>query len=274
MTITNYSFNYVKQLIFNNAGIDLDTGKEYLVESRLSRLARKSGCSSVDLFVSKLAKTSKYNLTNEHLQVIDAMTTNETSFFRDFKPFEALRKTIIPNIIKQKTRPLNIWCGACSSGQEPYSISMLVHENFPGILSNEIKIIASDISKEVLQRAKSGIYSQLEVNRGLPATLLIKYFSKKGIKWAISPKVRNIIEFKEVNLIKAWPMMPKMDIIFLRNVLIYFNIETKKQILKKMRQLLKPGGILFLGNAETTLNLDNGYEVAHIDKTVCYKKKI
>ncbi len=169
------------------------------------------------------------------------------------------------------TRALNIWFGACSSGQEPYSIAMLLREHFPGLGTWDVRLLATDLSTEVLDKAKEGRYSKIEVNRGLPITLLIKYFENEGLEWRIRQVIRQRVEFRPMNLIESWPHLPAMDIVFLRNVLIYFDVPTKRKILGQIRQVLKPDGYLFLGTAETTMNLDEAYERVVIEKAVCYR---
>jgi chemotaxis protein methyltransferase CheR len=263
-------FDYVRQFVRSQAAIVIEPGKEYLVESRLMALVRKENYPSIDHLVDKMRNSPKGEL---HRRVVDAMTTNETSFFRDIHPFEALKKTILPELIQKRRaeRQLNLWCGAASSGQECYSVLMTIAENFPEVFQWNFNFVATDLSQEVLAQAKSGVYTQLEVNRGMPAPLLVKYFKKMEDKWQVSDALRSRVSFKELNLVADWPFMPMMDIVFLRNVLIYFDIETKKGILAKIRRLLRPGGYLFLGGAETTLNLDDSFERVVMDKATCYR---
>jgi len=179
----------------------------------------------------------------------------------------------LPELIKRraKLRQLNIWCAAASSGQEPYTILMLLRENFPELFTWKLNFIATDISQEMLERCREGCYSQLEVNRGMPAPLLVKYFQKVGNEWQIKEELRRMIELRQMNLAQAWPILQAMDIIFMRNVLIYFDIETKKAILARVRKTLKPDGYLFLGGAETTLNLDDSFKRVQSDKTAYYQ---
>jgi len=176
-------------------------------------------------------------------------------------------------ITRATSKELNIWSAACSSGQEPYSVAMLLEEDFPGLAGWNVKLIASEFSAEMLARAREGRYSQLEVNRGLPARLLVKYFRQHGGDWRIAEELRSRLEFVSINLAGYWPPLPPMDIILLRNVLIYFGVETKKKILRKARQLLKQDGLLFLGGAETTFNLDDSFERVRFDRTICYRAR-
>ena len=166
---------------------------------------------------------------------------------------------------------LNLWCAACSSGQEPYTVTMLMRENFPQLQSWNVRFIATDISNQILNRAREGRFSQLEVNRGLPAPLLLKHFEKQGLEWQIKPQLRSSIEFRKLNLIDNWPPMPKMDVVFLRNVLIYFDVETKRRILGEVRKLLNPDGFLFLGAAEMPMSIDNAFERIDYPRSGCYK---
>ena len=272
MAITSTDFKYISDLIYEHSAIMVEAGKEYLVESRVGPILKEEGLESFHGLVEKLRAQPHNGL---HQKVVEAMTTNETSFFRDLHPFEALKKTILPELIEKRaaTKSLNIWCGACSSGQEPYTISILLQDQFPQLATWNIRIIASDISREMLARAESGTFSQLEINRGLPAPLLIKYFQKHGTEWQVKEPLQQRLEFCQLNLAGVWPVLPAADIVFLRNVLIYFNIETKRTILGKIRKILRPDGYLFLGSAETTINLDETFERVQLDKAGCYRVK-
>ena len=265
-------FDYIRNFVRDQAAIVLEPGKEYLVESRLQTLAREENLNSLDALIGKLRADPKNGL---HRKVVDAMTTNETSFFRDFHPFEALRKSLLPELMARRAqeRQLHYWCGAASTGQEPYSVLMLLAEHFPELLQWDFKFIATDLCGKVLARARSGRFNQLEVNRGLPAPLLVKYFVRQGAEWEFREDLRRRVEFRELNLVKDWPCLPLLDIVFLRNVMIYFDVETKKAILANARRLLRPGGYLLLGGAETTFNVDDAFERVTFDKTSCYRVK-
>lgn len=268
--VTEHDFSYLRKLVYDNSAIVLETGKEYLVESRIAPLARAKGFGSISEFVVKLQSAPYGPLHND---VIEAMTTNETSFFRDSHPFEAMRTHVLAEM-KEKLahkKSINIWSAACSSGQEPYSLAMLVSEFFASQPGWKVNITASDISEEMLSYSKQGQYTQLEVNRGLPVTMMVKYFENHGTVWKIKDNIRNMLDFRKMNLSDRWPMMPKMDVIFLRNVLIYFDQDTKREILNKMRNQLQPHGYLFLGSAETTFNLDDSFERKLIGRAVCYQ---
>lgn len=263
-------FDYVRSFIYERTAIVLEAGKEYLIESRLEPLAHSEGFDSLHDLIKAL-RTKPFGAL--HHKVMEAMTTNETSFFRDIHPFETLRHVIMPNLLKQRAaeKTLNVWCAACSSGQEPYSISITLREYFPELTRWTLRCVASDLSTNMLARARSGCYSQFEVNRGLPATMLIRYFHRDGTLWQVNDDLRQLWEFRQINLAEHWPELPRMDLIFMRNVLIYFDTETKRAILGRVRQQLKPNGFLFLGTAETTLNLDNGFKRVALGKTTCYQ---
>lgn len=271
MAMTAKTFEYVRQLVLSRSAIVLEPGKEYLVESRLLPLAKVHGFADLDAFVDAMAANS---FNTMHRQAVEAMTTNETSFFRDIHPFDALRTSIIPELITRKSasRQLNIWCAAASTGQEPYSLAMLLREHFPVLASWKVTFIATDLSTQVLAKARSGRYGQLEVNRGLPAPLLVKYFTKDGTEWVVKDELRNMIDYRELNLIENWPAMPTLDLVMIRNVLIYFDVPTKKKILGNIRQRMAPHGYLMLGGAETTMGIDEQFERVQIDKGVAYRQ--
>lgn len=270
MAIDPQNFQFIRDLVLDKSGIVLDEGKEYLVESRLVPLVNKEGFSSLDELFGRL-QSERYN--GLHARVIEAMTTNETSFFRDVHPFNALKEGILPELIAHRTaeRAINVWCGACSSGQEPYTFLMMMRESFPQLATWNVKLIATDLCEQMLERTRDGLYTQLEVNRGLPAALLVKYFQKKGIKWQAREELRDSIETMQLNLIATWPFLAPMDIVFMRNVLIYFGVEKKKEILGKIRRVLKPDGYLFLGGTETTINLDENFERVDYGRSWCYR---
>jgi chemotaxis protein methyltransferase CheR len=261
-------FELVRTLVKQRSAIVLEDGKEYLADARLTPLARRQGLASVEDLVQRLRAQPRGDLQQ---RVVEAMTTNETSFFRDVNPFEALRKQILPDLLSRRAaeRALNIWCGASSTGQEPYSLLILIREYFPQLTSWKINFVASDLSTDVLERARQGKYSQLEVNRGLPAALLVKYFTRHGAEYRVRDDLRAMVDFRMINLVERWPNMPPLDLVMLRNVLIYFDVETKKAILNRIRRLLRPDAYLLLGGAETTINLDDHLEQVRMDKFTC-----
>jgi chemotaxis protein methyltransferase CheR len=242
-----------------------------LVESRLAPVARELGLQSISELVSELQKPGSQKLTQ---RVVEAMTTNETSFFRDIHPFTALKEKIIPNLIQRraKEKTLSIWSNACSSGQEPYTIAMIIAEHFPMLKDWKVRIISSDLSSQILDRARLGEFNQTEVNRGLPMNFLLKYFTKNGNQWKIRDDIRKMVEFRELNLVEPFPaLLPAMDIVFLRNVLIYFSPETKSEILKKVHKVMHKDSYLFLGGSETTMNLNVSFEREQFGTAVGYR---
>jgi chemotaxis protein methyltransferase CheR len=272
MAITRVEFNYIRDLVRERSALELEPGKEYLVESRLGLLASKEGFPSLRRMVESLRSSPSSDL---HRKVVEAMATTETSFFREIRTFEMFKKTILPELLalRASDRSLNLWCAASSGGQEPYSFAMLLREHLPSLGSWSIKFIASDISQEMLARARAGRFNQVEINRGLPANLLVKYFEKHGAAWVISQNIRCMVEFREINLIHSWPLLPIMDVIFMRNILIYVDLETKRSILRKARHLLKPDGYLLLGGSETTTNLDDSFEPVSVDGATYFRLK-
>jgi len=269
-TLNTHTFDFISKLIRTKAAIVLEPTKAYLVESRLNPVARDNGFDSLEKLVSELQRPGSQKLTQ---QVVEAMTTNETSFFRDLHPFDALKQQILPELIEKrsKERTLTIWSNACSSGQEVYTIAMIIREHFPELLNWKLKLIASDLSTQILDKARQGTFNQTEVSRGLPMPLLIKNFVKNGLTWQIKEDIRKMVDFRVINLVESFPIMPTPDIVFLRNVLIYFAPEMKRDILNKVRKVMKPDGFLFLGGAETTMNLNVAFERTQIGKAVCYK---
>ncbi|MEO8633764.1 MAG: protein-glutamate O-methyltransferase CheR [Gemmatimonadales bacterium] len=272
MALSPPDFQYISQLVRQRSAIVLEVEKGYLVEARLTPLARAEGFASLEALIGRM-RAEPFN--SLHRKAVEAMTTNETSFFRDLHPFEALKQMVIPAVLARRSaeRQLNIWCAACSSGQEPYTIAMTLMDAFPELATWKVNILATDLSSEMVRRSKAGRYGQIEVNRGLPAALLLKYFEKKGTEWLVKPEVQQWCEFRELNLIESWGPMPTMDVVFLRNVLIYFDVETKRAILNNVRKVLQPWGHLFLGGAETTINLGDTYERVPFDKAGCYRLK-
>jgi chemotaxis protein methyltransferase CheR len=268
--ISTSDFNYIRDLVRRHSAIVLDADKTYLIETRLSPLLRPNGFDSLQALVASLRINPGSSL-QQH--VLEAIFTHETSFFRDGHPFDTLQTAILPTLLAQRSpgQNLTIWCAACSSGQEPFSIAMLAHQHFPALLRGRLRIIATDLSESILTRACEGYYTQTEINRGLPADLLARYFDKQGAGWRLKFEIRRLVNFQRSNLVEHWPPFPPLDIIFLRNVLIYFNLQTKKSILSKVRKILKPDGYLFLGSSETTLNLEAAFEPISIGKTVCYQ---
>lgn len=269
--IEDADFDFVKAMVKDNTSVALDNSKVYLVNARLLPIARSAGFPSVVALIKHLRSKPFGDL---HSQSIEAIVTAETSFFRDFYPFEAMREEIIPEILASRRaggRSLTIWSAGCSSGQEPYSIAMMLRESFPELASWSTRLLASDVSKGMLDRSKQGTYSQTEVNRGLPAPLLVKYFRQRGTMWQISDQIKNMVSFFHHNLARDLPTLPTVDILVMRNVLIYFDVATKRTVLDRIRRHLRPGGYLMLGTAETTLNLDERFQRFRIGRAVFYR---
>jgi chemotaxis protein methyltransferase CheR len=259
-------------VVRQRSGIVLEEEKAYLVESRLTTLARQQGFPTIQGMLAKCQAQSTGPLRE---MVVEALTTNETSFFRDVLPFEALRKTLLPDLIsaRGKDRRLHIWCGASSTGQEPYSLAMLLREHFPQLNAWDVRVVATDLSTDVLARAREAKYSQLEVNRGLPAAFLPKYFQRAGLQWQLKDEVRKMIDFRPLNLIEPWPDLGRPDLVMMRNVLIYFDVPTKKDILGRVQRILRPDGYLMLGGAETTYNLNDNFARVDLERAGAYRLK-
>jgi chemotaxis protein methyltransferase CheR len=272
MPLSPGDFQYVSQLVRQRSAIVLEPEKAYLLEARLSPLAKAEGHASLEAMIAYLRSQPNNGL---HRRVVEAMTTNETSFYRDLHPFDALRTHVIPDVLKRRAgqRELTIWCAASSSGQEPYTIAMTLREHFPELSTWTVRILGTDISSEMVRRSKEGKYGQLEVNRGLPAALLLKHFEKRGMDWQVKPELQRWCEFRELNLIEPWGPLPRMDIVFLRNVLIYFDVQTKRTILDNVQKVLQPWGYLFLGGAETVINLGDGFERVPVERSGAYRLK-
>lgn len=270
IAISKSDFNYVRDLVRRHSAISLEPDKAYLIETRLAPLARQTGFDSLQALIASLRTNPGADLRD---RVIEAMFTHETSFFRDGHPFEILKSMILPSLLAKRPlgQNLTIWCAACSSGQEPFSVAMLAREHFPDLARGRLRTIATDLSESILARAREGLYTQTEINRGLPPALLARYFDKQGSCWRLKLEIRRMVDFQRSNLAEEWPNLPSPDIIFMRNVLIYFDQETKKSILSKVRKTLKPDGYLILGSSETTLNLDPTFESISMGKTVCYQ---
>src|SRR5262245_21485596 len=258
MALSSASFEFVRSALRQRSGHHLEDDKVYLVETRLLPLARRHGYESVEALVLRLRGRRNERLLGE---VVEAMTISETFFFRDGHPFEVLRQTVLPELVRRRAeaRRLNIWSAACSSGQEPYSLAILLRQHFPALSGWSVRLIASDLSGAMLERARRGRYSELETSRGLPPELLEAYFQKQNLGWQIRDDMRRMVEFVPINLSGAWPQLPALDLVLLRNVLIYFDLPTKRLILERVRRVLQPDGYLLLGGAETTHNLDDGF---------------
>jgi chemotaxis protein methyltransferase CheR len=271
MSLPERDMTFVQQLVLDRAAIALDDKQRYLVESRLLPVAREAGAADIPALVETLRRSAYGDL---HQRVVEAMTTNETSFFRDSHPFEALKRKIIPDLIQQRQaeRRLHIWSAASSSGQEAYSILMLLRDEFPALtLGWTIRVYGSDYSQNMLRRAKEGRYNSLEVGRGLPAAALIKHFDRVGAEWQVKPALRHSVEWFHTNLAGTWPVLPAIDLLLIRNVLIYFKSETRAAILEKARRTMQPRGYLMLGTTETPHGLTDKLIPETFGPTVYYR---
>lgn len=269
--ISGPDFDYVRALVRERTGIALDGSKIYLVNARLMPLARATGLDSVVAYIRNL-RSRRYG--EEHRRAVEAVVTTETSFFRDIFPFEALRQEILPDLISQRrggSRSIVIWSAGCSSGQEPYSLAMMLRESFPELATWNLRILASDVSESMLERSRRASYSQVEVNRGLPAPLLVKYFTQRGATWRLCDDIKSMVTFFHHNLATDEPTVPPIDVLCMRNVLIYFDLATKRRVLDRVLRQLQRGGLLMLGTAETTLNLDDRFERLRVGRSVFYR---
>ena len=250
---TAVDYGYLRELVFGLSRNVLDPSRDYLFETRLSKLLRNQGMSHLEDLVRRLRAKKDPALERA---IAEAMTINETSFFRDTRPFELLRTELLPKIIegRRATRSLRFWSAACSTGQEGYSLGMLLREHFPMLVGWNLRIEGTDLSNEVVERAQSGRYHRIEINRGLPARFVVRYFDHVGEDWTIKSEVRTLCNFRQANL--CAPQLPFnrstdcFDVIFLRNVMLYFSQETRKTLLAGIHRLLAPDGILFLGSSE------------------------
>ncbi len=268
MGLSAADFTFVADLVRREASIVLAPGKEYLVEARLIPVARQVGAAGVSEFLAALQRRPN---ADHQRRVVDALTTNETSWFRDREPYSALTDTVLPELIKSRAavRRIRVWSAACSSGQEPYSLAIALQEALPAGWTYDI--VGSDISTEMIQRAEAAEFNQVEINRGLPASQLVQYFERAGTRWRIVPTLRRHVSFQRMNLTAPLPPLPPFDVIFLRNVLIYFDVATKRTVLRNASRLLRPDGWLFLGAAETTIGIDDNYERVAAGRTSAYR---
>ncbi|MFN3578954.1 MAG: CheR family methyltransferase [Pseudomonas sp.] len=275
MTSANKDFQVFREFLEKACGIVLGDNKQYLVASRLNRLLEQHGIKSLGELVSRIQSQPRAGLREA---VVDAMTTNETLWFRDVYPFEVLKNRLLPEFIKENPgQRLRIWSAACSSGQEPYSLSMAIEEferSNLGQLRGGAQIVATDLSGGILTAAKSAEYDSLSVARGLSSDRLARYFDQPSPgRWVVKQPLRNRVEFRALNLLDSYAMLGKFDIVFCRNVLIYFSGELKKDILKRMHATLKPGGYLILGASEALNGLPELYQMVQCSPGIVYKAK-
>lgn len=275
VTTGNLDFEQFRVFLEKACGILLGSNKLYLVTSRLNKLMEQQGIKTLGELVQRMQTQPRSGLRE---QVVDAMTTNETLWFRDTYPFEVLKNRVMPELLKANAgQRLRIWSAACSSGQEPYSLSMTGDEferSNLGQLKGGMQIVATDLSGSMLTACKSGEYDSLAMGRGLSPERLQKYFEPKGLgRWAIKPAIKTRIEFRALNLLDSYASLGKFDVVFCRNVLIYFSAEVKKDILLRIHGTLKPGGYLFLGASEALNGLPEHYQMVQCSPGIIYKAK-
>jgi chemotaxis protein methyltransferase CheR len=252
-------FDFLSRTVRERSGLQLTQDKSYLLESRLMPVARRFGAKTLDEFVTSVRQRQD----QERLKAItEAMTTNETLFFRDAKPFEQFKRIVLPVLLEARAaiRTVRIWCAASSSGQEPYSLAMILKEEGPKLAGWRFEILATDLSQEMVDRSRAGAYSQFEVQRGLPIQLLMKYFRQIEDRWQLDDAIRNMVQFRTFNLLEDPRSLGTFDVVFCRNVLIYFDQPTKTQVLERIARLLPADGVLYLGGAETVLGVTDRFE--------------
>jgi len=256
--VTPMDYEFLRKFLKERSGLDLSSDKQYLVESRLIPLARRAGLPGITELVQKI-KGGSDPLTAE---VVEAMTTNETFFFRDKVPFDHLREAVIPELLKARAsrRSLRIWCAASSTGQEPYSIAMCLKEIGPALAGWRVEILATDLSQAVLEKSRAGVFSQFEVQRGLPIQMLVKYFSQVGELWQLNADIRAMIQHRQLNLLQDFSHLGTFDVIFCRNVLIYFDQDAKIGIFERLARMLEPDGVLALGAAESVVGISDAFK--------------
>ncbi|GGB33062.1 chemotaxis protein methyltransferase [Roseibium aquae] len=271
--MTPTEFEFLKKFLKTRSGLVLSNDKQYLVESRLLPVARTAKLETLSALVQSLQRGGNRSMEEN---VVEAMTTNESFFFRDKTPFEHFKDTMLPHLLESRarTRAIKVWCAACSTGQEPYSLSIVLKEEAARVAGWRIRILGTDLSNEVLDKAKAGIYSQFEVQRGLPIQLLLKYFEQKGDVWQINPGLRAMVEWRKLNLLESFSHLGEFDIVFCRNVLIYFDQPTKTEILDRLAKSLPEDGYLVLGAAETVVGLTEAFKPVPGKRGLFQKKQV
>jgi chemotaxis protein methyltransferase CheR len=251
-------FETFRRFLKERSGLVLTPDKQYLLESRLLPVARRVGIASLAELAARIGKPGSEKLA---VDVVEAMTTNESFFFRDKTPFDHYRDTMLPALMagRAQSRRIRVWCAAASTGQEPYSLAMTAQEMGPKLAGYRIEILGTDLSNEVLEKARAGAYTQFEVQRGMPVQLLLKYFEQAGETWRIAPSIRAQVQYRQLNLLEDFRHLGQFDVIFCRNVLIYFDNETKAAVLGRMAKMLAPDGYLLLGAAETVVGITDAF---------------
>jgi chemotaxis protein methyltransferase CheR len=256
--VTPLDYEFLRKLLRERSGLDLSADKQYLVESRLIPLARKAGLPGIAELVQKI-RSGTDPLTSD---VVEAMTTNETFFFRDKIPFDHLREAVLPELMQARAnrRSLRIWCAASSSGQEPYSIAMCLKGIGAGLAGWRVEILATDLSQAVLEKSRAGIFSQFEVQRGLPIQMLVKHFTQVGELWQLNADIRAMVQHRQLNLLQDFSHLGTFDVIFCRNVMIYFDQDTKAGVFDRLARVLEADGILALGAAESVVGISDAFK--------------
>ncbi|WP_436638862.1 CheR family methyltransferase [Microbaculum sp. FT89] len=256
--MTPQEYDYLRDFLRGQSGLDLSDDKRYLVEARLGPVARRAGIADLSALIAALKLGGDMKLRTN---VVEAMTTNESSFFRDRTPFDHFKDVIVPHMLRERAtkRGLKVWCAAASTGQEPYSLAIANRED-SRLHAWNLDILATDIAETVMDRGKAGIYSQFEVQRGLPIQLLVKYFTQKGDMWELDPSIRRMVRWQKQNLLSNFMALGRFDVVFCRNVLIYFDRPTKTEVLSRLADVLEPDGYLILGAAETVVGLSDRFE--------------
>lgn len=259
--MTPLDYEYIRKLLKERSGLVLAADKQYLIESRLMPVARKAGCASISALVQRLSSSRSEALMT---QVTEAMMINESFFFRDKIPFDLFRDTIMPALLQARaaSRRIRIWCAAASTGQEPYSLAMLVKGMREKLTGWRIDIVATDISGDVLERARAGIYSQFEIQRGLPIQMLMQHFEQLGEQWRVAEDIRKMVQFRQLNLLDNFSQLGTFDVVYCRNVLIYFDQPTKINVLDRLARQLAPDGFMLMGAAETVVGLSDSFRPA------------
>ena len=263
----------LRRLLHERTGVVLDASRDSFVEMRLAALATENGIASLPEVLDALRTEESWGVL--HRLVVEALAIAETSWFRDPHLWDELRETILPGQIERRrgVKTLRLWSAACASGQEPYSLAMLLEEMGAALDGWDVELLATDFSQSILKRARAGAFTQLEVNRGLRATQLVRHFRRTPEAWEVRPEVRERVEFRELNLAIPWPVLPQMDVVLMRNVLLYFEPALRQRVLRRLAQTLHPEGILVLGSGETTLTMDDTFEAVPLARTVVYRRR-
>jgi chemotaxis protein methyltransferase CheR len=277
MAVDAADYEYVRRLVADDSALALRDGKEYLVQSRLAPLAEREGMRSV----GELIEAVRAGAPDLRRQMVEALATHETLFFRDAHPFEALRQVVLPEILATGgAHRLAMWSAAAATGQEAYSLALLLREHFPRQIpvpfprAPDRVILATDLSHQALARARAGRFSQLEVGRGLPVGLLVKHFEQHGREWQLHDEVRRMVTFRQLNLARPFPDdLPAMDLVLLRNILIYFDDAARLALLRRVSRVLRPGGFLLLGSAESIAGLEGSYDRVPVGRTTFYRRR-